>query len=256
MENTKEKSHRNFSDYDFQRVYDFLGSVRTSLLLDGININYDLPNSLETFKDILQIYFPEYTVTPVTDRKKARVGITNKSLRYDSSITSLFFPWSSEIGDVVFTKTHNKYRVKQEFHLGAILNNRDYFESKEFLEEVFRVKIEEGEEWKLKKFQQEVLLYSVADAMDLSRELMKKLIKGRFYELNTDIDTLAEEVVEMDPSVNYPLLNHKFGWRNRDDVYMGTRIMLGEEVLKHLRDSSLLENLVKYHQFLNELTEA
>ena len=84
---------------------------------------------------------------------------------------------------------------------------------------------------------------------------MRRLTKGRFYEINTDIDTLAEDVVESDPSIDYPLLNHKFGWRERDDVYMGTRIMLREEAVKHLRDSSLLENLITYHQFFEELRD-
>ena len=217
-----EKLTRN----DKRKIKDFIKNIQLNLLTHGINIGYSLD-----FSKHLRTYI--------------HASITNKKLQHESRFMTLF-PLTENINREIclvnFTKTNNCYEITQDFYIGDIYNNKG------IIEKVFNIK--EGDKWKFDKYKSDGYIFSIEDCIYLSRKLIIKLIGSKFREVDERLLGSLEKCVTYKPK---PCLSHEFGLIGMPELYTGSRVCLKGEVVKNLNESSLLENLIKFHEFFKSL---
>ena len=217
----KKRKYKKMGKKNLKNVEDYFDSLSLNLLSHGINIEYSLD-----FAERMKTYI--------------HVHIQNKDLQKSSNFFSLFPYESRDLSYIIITKPgFGKYRISQEFKIGSYFNNKSYWEENPNLE---------GEEWLIKSYRDKRLILYTEEAIDLSQKLAKRLIGKEIYEVD-------ERKVGPRRVVHYPSpsLAHTFLMNEGQESYSGSEIELEEEIVKKLEDSTLLENLIKFHEFFDEL---
>ena len=203
------------------QISDYLDSVQLELLTEGVGIEWE---SLEK-----SIGEEELHKQGIASRTYYHAYIKMPHLQRESRFVTLFPPDHCP-AYVNFTRNDTHYRMSQDFHIGSFLNNEPY------LKRV--VEIEEGDEWKFKRFQDAQITISVEQAREFVQQMAQQLGPGFTVVPYSDTGIAPR-----------PLIAHQYGNPFPQGVYSGSVIRLPEEMVRTPQESSLIKNVKTFYQF-------